>query len=215
MLRYHAQAVRPGAANARVVRVFQHGQLRLGQARPWLQFTAVEDLSTRSVGFVWDARVRMTRLLSARVIDRYTRGRGELDARVLGVLRVAHTSGSDADRAEATRYLAEIPWAPQAILHNRELVWRSVDPLAVEVSAGATGASVTLHFDASGRITHATATRGRWVGGAVVATPWGGVYSQYAEHAGLSVPTEARVWWELPEGRFEYWRGWVSAVEVS
>jgi hypothetical protein len=42
---------------------------------------------------------------------------------------------------------------------------------------------------------------------------WGGDFGQYASFAGIRVPTRGEAWWELPEGRFVYWRGRVTALE--
>ncbi len=216
ILRFHAQAVRPRARNARVVRLEQQGEMRLGPDRAWQPFVAEEYFAVQTVAFVWQARVRMAPLFSAIVIDRYTHGHGELDARLFNTLRVAHAAGPDIDRGEVLRYLAELPWVPQAIVANGALDWSSLDDHDVLVSTG-TGTSrctVTLHLDDAGDIVGASALRPRSVGEATVPTPWGGAFSAYADLAGMRVPTHAEVWWELPSGRFVYWRGDVTAVEL-
>jgi hypothetical protein len=47
-----------------------------------------------------------------------------------------------------------------------------------------------------------------------VPTPWRGVFSDHGELGGVRVPRRAEVAWELPEGRFTYWRAEVTALEV-
>jgi hypothetical protein len=45
-----------------------------------------------------------------------------------------------------------------------------------------------------------------------VPRPWGGDFGEYASFGGTRVPTSGEAWWELPEGRFVYWRGRVTSV---
>jgi len=215
--RYYAKSVRDELANARVVRVTQTGEMQLALEKPPVTFTATEHFSTHEVAFVWNARVRMAPMVGAVVVDRFAHGRGLLDARLFGTLSMAHGVGPDTDVGEAQRYLAEIPWVPQAIALNPELQWRSVDERRIELGASINSARavVTLTVDAEGDIVRASARRPRQVGSRSVLTPWGGAFSNYRELGGLRVPTHAEVWWDLPEQRFVYWRGDVTGVVVE
>ena len=124
------------------------------------------------------------------------------------------SSGPEAAEAQVLRYLAELPWVPHALLANRELVWREVDPTTVEVSAS--GVTVRLGFDADGDIVAALAAeRPRIVGRHVVRTPWSGTFADYAVLGGVRIPTRAEVRWELPDGPFTYWRGTVTSLEAG
>ncbi len=212
---FYAKCVRPDVAGARVVRVIQAGEMQLAPDKPPVGFTAVEHFATHEVAFVWNARVRMAPMVNAVVVDRFAHGRGLLDAKLFGTLSMAHDAGPDTDVGEAQRYLAEIAWVPQAIALNPELQWRSTGRQRLELGAFINGARavVTLSLDAEGDIVSAFARRPRQVGAKSVLTPWGGVFSNYAEFGGLRVPTHAEVWWDLPEGRFVYWRG--DVIEVS
>lgn len=212
--RYYAKSLHPEAADARVVRITQTGEMRLAPDKPPVEFTAVEHFSTREVAFVWYAKVRMAPLVGAVVVDRFSHGRGVLDARLFGTLNMAHDAGPDTDVGEAQRYLAEIPWVPQAIAHNAELCWRAVNPRTVEVGSNINSARavVTLNLDADGDIVGAWARRPRVVGDKSVLTPWGGAFSAYAELCGMRVPTHAEAWWELDTGRYVYWRGDVTGA---
>lgn len=73
----------------------------------------------------------------------------------LGVIPVARAERSSAlMRGELMRYLAELAWAPDAILFNVTLRWREDGPDRLSVSAGVgeTAAEVTLSLDGEGRI---------------------------------------------------------------
>jgi hypothetical protein len=49
-------------------------------------------------------------------------------------------------------------------------------------------------------------------GGTFSPTAWGGDFSDHADFDGLRLPAAAETWWDLPEGRFVYWRGRVTGM---
>ena len=72
-----------------------------------------------------------------------------------------------------------------------------------------------FHFDSTGDITAVdTAARPGQVDGREVNAGWGGRFSDYAWVGGIRIPTRGEVYWDLPDGRFVYWRGQVTAVEL-
>jgi hypothetical protein len=141
----------------------QRGEMRAGQScRPVAAFIAEQVISTRQPGFVWRARVQAAPLVSARILDCYLDGEGLLELRLFGSWRLARPAGPQASTAELMRYLAELPWAPHAVLHNPRLSWREIDATTVEVSAEtrASSARVRLIFE-NGDITCVEAEGGR------------------------------------------------------
>lgn len=90
------------------------------------RFTAHEDLATDRVSFVWLAKFPMFGPISLRVTDSYQDENGLLEGR-LGRLPLQRKREPELSRGEAFRYLAELAWAPQAILANRALEWVEVD----------------------------------------------------------------------------------------
>jgi hypothetical protein len=56
------------------------------------------------------------------------------------------------------------------------------------------------------------ADRPRGTGRGSVPTPWGGAFRDYREVHGFRIPAQAVAWWDLPGGRFEYWRGEVTGM---
>ena len=175
-----------------------------------MRFSAVEELAVGRIAISWRARFR----LAIRVVDGYSGGRGKLEARVLGV-PVMRQSGSEVAAGEVLRYLAELPWVPWAVEHNAELEWRELDERSVEVAgrAGGRRLAVTLEFDAAGDVVRAGCdARPRQVGRTSALTPWGGEFGDYRVLGGMRIPTRARVYWELDEGRFVYWCGTVTSA---
>lgn len=183
-------------------------------ARP-LRFEASEEFSVATVTFVWRARFPVLGPLALEVVDELAESHGRLRVRMLGIPLQTQT-GPETALGQAMRYLAELAWAPHAVAVNAALEWRETGERTVEVatSVGRDRATVHWEFDQAGDIVRATGMRPLAVGKDFVATPWGGDFSNYASFAGTRIPASADVWWDLPEGRFVYWRGRVTAVEL-
>jgi hypothetical protein len=206
-----ADFARRNAAGAeptvRQIRVEQRGEMwpRPG-GRP-LAFTATQLIAVDRVAFSWRARAAVAGPLSIAVVDEYADGTGALTVRLLG-LPVQRARGPETGAGEALRYLAELPFAPPAIARNAELDWREADR-GVEVATFVAGErlAVLLEFDAAGDVVRASsAMRKRRVAGAWLAAPWGGEFRDYAALGDLRVPKAAQAYWDLPEGRYVYWR---------
>jgi hypothetical protein len=94
---------------------------------PWRRFTAKQVISVHRPGFAWLASMQVMPLLSARILDCYIDGEGLLEARFLGSLPLMRLAGPEVSRGELMRYLAELIWAPQAMLQNPQLSWREIN----------------------------------------------------------------------------------------
>jgi hypothetical protein len=195
----------------------QSGEMRANLGDLWRPFTAEQVISIYEPGFVWLARMQAAPLLSARILDCYVDGAGLLEARLFGSLRLARAAGPQAAKGELMRYLAELAWAPHAMLHNPQLSWREIDATTVEVSAESPAgpARVRLIFE-NGDITRVEADdRPRAIGRRTVPTRWQGRCCDYREVHGCRIPSWAVVSWFLEDGPFEYWRGGVTAFRMK
>jgi hypothetical protein len=180
-----------------------------------MRFTATEVFAVDRIAFSWQARFPLLGPLAMRVVDGYADRRGELAVRLLG-FPIQRQRGPETSMGEALRYLAELPWVPHAIGHNRELEWRQLDGRSVEVSTqlGPDQLQVLIEFDTHGDIVGAAAVRPRLDGKTWVPTPWAGEFGDYKMLSGIRLPTSAEVYWELPAGRYVYWRGTVTSAEL-
>ena len=195
----------------------QVGGMQLKPGR-WLPFRAEQEMAVDRVEFAWRANFRAARLVSVHVRDWYRSGVGGLDVRLWGVVPVVRASGVQFARGEAMRYLAELAWAPQAMVTNPALEWRQVDQSTVEVATriARERVAVLLHFDAAGDIVGmSTDARPRMAGKQVVETPWSGVFGEYREFNGVRLPTTGEVSWLLSDGPFTYFRGRVTGWSVD
>lgn len=198
----------------RMVRVHQTGEVWKKPGARAMDFEAIEDFAVERVAFSWRARFPIVGPLAIKVIDGFTDGAGQLRVSLLGIPLQTQT-GRETNRGEAMRYLAELAWAPQAIAANRELEWRNVDERTVEVECGvAEGKAVRWEFNEAGDLVRATGVRPFPVGKTFVASHWGGNFDEYEDFAGTRVPAFGEAWWQLPEGRFVYWRGRIEALEL-
>jgi hypothetical protein len=204
----------------------QLAEMRMNPGDEWMNLRAEQMMGTEKIGFVWYAAQKRAGLTTMRVMDAYVGGDGMLSIRLLGSIPLADMRGVVTDQAELMRYLAELPWAPDAILYNPHLRWRQVEENIVEVEAGegATLARVQFHFDAAGDVVEMHADeRGRSEGFQIVKRPWRGYYSAYktieGEFAGATgfrrIPTKAEVGWILDAGYFAYWRGQIATYALE
>jgi len=212
---YLARSIASDVTVPATVRVWQTGEMwKKPGARP-MSFQATEDFQVDRVAFSWRARFPIAGPVAMTVVDGLADGKGRLRVSLLGIPLQAQ-KGPETTVGEAMRYLAELAWAPQAIAENRELEWREVEERSVEVAyqAAAARAAVRWEFDEAGDLACARGVRPFPVGKTFVPRPWGGDYGDYASFAGTRVPSLGEAWWELPEGRFVYWRGRVTALEL-
>jgi hypothetical protein len=158
-------ALRLGAKpedNQAGVKLTQTGRIkRKIDTESWMSFTATQTISTHECAFDWRARAGPFGMVSAR--DALKNGEGQFDIMALGFIPLARAEHSSALlRGELMRYLAELAWAPDAILRNTELRWREDGPDKLAVSAGSreTAAEVVLSLDGQGRIASAFAPDG-------------------------------------------------------
>ena len=215
LVRGYVERVLPsGSLAGRTVRLEQIGEMVLNPGAKPRGFRASEVFAIDRVAFAWRAHFPIVGPLGLRVVDGYDGRDGLLEVRLLG-LPLQRKRGAEIAAGETFRYLAELAWAPPAILANRELAWRELDARTVEVAtdAGDKRIAVRVIFNASGEIEQTAAERPR-AEAAGALTPWIGVYGDYQQLGGMRVPTSGEVRWDLDEGPFTYWRGKVTALEL-
>ncbi len=192
------------------VRLAQTGRMKraLGSAS-WMSFTARQSMQIGACDFVWRARFPPFGLIG--VCDALENGVGRLDVTALGFIPMVRTPHTPAlMRGELMRYLAELPWVPDAILNNPALRWRegSTNEIIVASGEGATAAEVTLGLDDAGRVaTMFAPDRPRSDVEPTLPTPWRGRFADYRLHQGRWIPFAGEVGWVLDGKEEVYWQG--------
>jgi hypothetical protein len=201
-------------------------EMRMNPGEEWMKLHAKEVMGAERPAFVWFATQKRAWLTTMRVVDAYVGGAGMLSVRLFGSIPLADIHGEATDQAELQRYLAELPWAPDAIFRNADLRWQQTgaDLVEVEAGGGETLARVRFRFDAEGDIVEMQAEeRGRSEGHVVVKRPWRGYFTGYkvieGAFAGATgfrrIPTQGEVGWILDGGYFAYWRGQIATYGLE
>ncbi len=204
-LRCGAREDEPGAE----VVLSQTGFMRNGVEDRPIRFTAKETIQLGVTEFLWTAGCEPLNLLTVK--DELQGEQGRLSLLAFGAVPLFPAiSGVQATRGETMRYPAELPWAPDAILHNRGLNWRAQDSRTLVVSAGqgALYSRVALKLGDDGLVCAALAEgRPRREGGEFIERSWRGRFSAYQERHGRLVPGRGEVGWVVEGSGFDCWVG--------
>jgi hypothetical protein len=217
VVRYFDFALTAGQPLVESARIEWEGDFTM-RPRRWSAFTATQHYRVRPPGFVWDARIWMSRVLPVLVRDVYVDREGSLRAAIGGIVKVADAQGtSDMAQGELLRYLGETVWFPTALLPASGVSWVGIDESSATatLSDGKTTVSLDVHFGSTHEITHVSAMRPRQVNGISVLTPWVAHVGGYTRRDGMMVPTFGDVEWILPSGPLPYWRGRVISAQFD
>jgi hypothetical protein len=208
-------AGRDGALRA--VRLTQEAEFRRAADAQWGPMPAVQHMGLGAAAFVWDARAPGPLVPAFTVIDAYVDGEGLLLANLFGAIRVANAQGPVYDRSEAMRYLAEMPWAPDAVLGNPDVTWRALADGRVEAALATPSGRVAVTFtlDAAGDIVAMEATRpDLGPDGAEITREWRGRYTDYAWIGGRRIPRAGEVGYVEHGEYWAYWCGRITSLEL-
>lgn len=208
-----------GAGEApRAARFTQAALLRLAQGRPFQKVRATQHVALGAPAFAWDAILPLGPFAKLRVLDAYDADGGRLEARLFGAFPVAVKTGPDLALGEALRYLAELPWAPDAILGNRLIQWRVPGERRIEAALeiGAEVARVTFTLNADGDIETVEAKDRPALDrqGHTIHHDWRGRFWGYRQIGPRRIPEWGEVGYVYPEGYESYFRGRITAYEL-
>lgn len=208
----------PGAL-APFAELVQEAELRLSQGGRWNAITARQVIAAGDARFAWLAEMRLGPVSVAKVVDAYAEGEGQLSAHVFGSVPVADERGGEIAAGEAMRYLAELPWFPDAILGNPALVWRLIGPREASVAMALPGGpvSVVFVFDMAGDIAEMRA-EGRPAkddDGTLVLREWRGYFRDYRRIGGRRIPAEGEVGYVYDSGYEAYWKGRITGYSLG
>ena len=138
--RYFTAAIAPGTRLARTARLRITGTIRFGNR--WVPYRAVEQLAPLH-GYRWPAAVAWGLLRGS---DTYVDGDARMEWKLLGLVPVIRTHGSDVSRSAAGRAAAEAVWVPTALLPRYGVRWHaeSDEHLVADLPVG--GQRVIVHL---------------------------------------------------------------------
>jgi len=194
----------------------QRAAIRGKPGEPWRELTAAQALSADPPGFVWSAAVPLLPGLNVYATDALIAGEGSLTVSLAGLVTIARATGPEMTSGELHRFLAETVWLPQVWRTAHLIRWEAAGPRRARATLSTAGTTVSgvFEFDAQGRpLAYETEARAREVDGRYEPTPFRGTFAGHRRLGGVEIPTEVRVFWLLPEGPFEYFRGTVESLE--
>ena len=198
-------------------RLRQRGILRTGSTGRWMKFRARQSIDVNRPSFCWTASVGPFGLLQVR--DELQDGLPQGFVRLLDAITLSKATPSPALlKGQIMRYLAELPWAPDALLSNDRVSWaeEADNTLRASVHAFGVRASVLFKLDADGTIASVSAEdRPRQEGRGFRERPWRGTYGDYRRVDGRLLPHKAEVSWKVDGTWFPVWRGKLVQWEIG
>lgn len=215
--RYFRLVLKEGQPVIRTARVKHAGEFRLNDN--WIPFESTQHFSARSPAFVWDADMKMNPLMNVRVRDGYVSGKGSMQAKISSLYTVMNAHDNAKLNAGALqRYLAESAWQPTALLPSENLQWTAIDDrkALATLTDGNTTVSLEFRFNDANEIASVfSPSHFKEVNGEYKTFPWARRFWNYEERAGMMIPSEAEVEWQMPEGNAPYWKGQIVAAEYD
>ncbi|WP_172300403.1 DUF6544 family protein [Pseudoruegeria sp. HB172150] len=199
------------------VELTQVAELQQSADDPWRLLEARQTIVTGTPGFVWEAWRDMGPLPKLRVVDSFVGGKGRLRIQLFGLFVPVDATGPDFDRGEALRYLAELPWTPDAILGNAQLRWRMTDTGWAEVSLAVSGRPATLQFRFKGgdivefRAENRPALNAE---GKLELREWRGYFRNYRMIGTRRVPSEGEVGYVRKGSYRPYFQGRITGYDT-
>jgi len=180
----------------------QSGQMCSAPGGKPSQFTARHTVHVDAPAFLWRAPIG-----PVVVADYFVGGTGGLEVMMLGAFPLARiVGGAAANQGEVLRYLAELPWWPDAILVNGSLDWTVVDAKTIKVATGrgVERGEVTFELDEDGLIARASAPTRVYAekNGRMTKHPWHGRFWDYQRTGDRLMPMQGEVAWALDAGGF-------------
>jgi hypothetical protein len=199
--RYLERAIAPGTPLATAVRLWMHGDIKLGQK--WHPFKG-EEVICWNRGLIWRATTWMNGLPiwgADRVVD----GVGDMQWKMLGLFPVIQASGEDITRSGVGRVQGEAVWLP-SVFCSPDVSWTDLNSATVQANFTALGepANLALTLCDSGTLERVKFPRwGNPDGGEHHYVDFGGIVEESGTFAGYTIPTRLRLGWFFGSDRFE------------
>ena len=196
----------------------QSAEIRKEKGAAFMMLEAQHLASVARTAFVWSARAPFGPFSAVQAIGSFAETVGALQVWLLGAFRVSIANGPWVNKGEAMRYLAELPWFPDAILGNSALRWAEIGQNRVRVSTTVAGEDVSVEFlfNATGDIVDMHAKdRPDDAGGTPVLRDWRGYYRDYGEIDGRRIPLSVEVGYDYPDGYEAYFFATVTGYTLT
>ena len=212
--RYLRYAGVVGEEPIRTVRLTQQGVMRQQPGKKWIPLVAEQYFTTKPPAFLWHCTMRPIPPVWITATDQFFQGHGSMRIKLWSFIPLGNEHGPHMDQGELQRYLGEMIWFPTAWLSDA-IAWQALDAHSVKATIRESGvtASMVLHVNEQGQLTHVTADRYRGQHGQL--TPWSVQVQEYQEVSGMRIPTSIEVTWHLASGEFTWFRVQITEIEYN
>jgi hypothetical protein len=165
-------------------------------------------------GFSWLGTIPLGPGLWIVARDMLLQGEGSMLVLLDDTVRLVDARGPELDQGAALRLLAEMAWYPTAFFDTRCVTWTGIDAdhALATLQLGTLSVSGTFEFGPGGLPLRVTARRFMAERGLQT---WTGTYGDWRTVAGMQVPFEADVTWQLDSGPYTYAHWTIDALEYD
>lgn len=191
----------------------QLAEMKLKPDDKWLQTEAEQWFTTRAPGFVWYAKVGQGAIMSFSGRDSFIEGKGQMLIKMYGLVPIVNAENEAIDDGTAIRFLAESVWFPWAA-KSSYIDWEAFSENKLKATFTYEDLSVSgiFEFDDKGlpskfeamRFNDQTGKNEQWIVD----------IKSYQNFDGLILPSEVEVSWQLPEGKFTWYKLQVEDIEL-
>lgn len=188
-------------------------KMRLGSDKPWMNATANQYVTTELPGFIWHVDINMMPLVHISGRDKYIDGKGEMLIKVMSLIKVADSKGSEMDQGSLLRYLAELCWTPSAALKDY-ITWEEIDETHAKaiMTYKDVSAEGIFEFDNTGKVVSFEALRYGEFDQEFRLETWFVEVGNYQSFSGYNLPTTGDITWKLESGDYHWYS--FEVVEV-
>jgi hypothetical protein len=206
----HAPAV-PAGNDPGPTRLHVRGSICRAPGGRWMDWEGHQSFETDGLGFRWQARLRLARLVWVDAEDRLDVAGGYGGARLLGVIPVGSARGPEVTRSQLVRNLAELAFAPLVASRAPGLVWSADGDDAFTLAAPGIDAEaiVRVTVDEAGDVRSARSPdRPRDHGRAgFLHEPYRLEFDRHQRlSSGERIPLRSSGTFETADGDWRYWR---------
>jgi len=204
--RYRQLAVREQAP-VRTLRLRHGGTFRLTPTAKDMPIRGTQLFTADPPGFLWVGHLHLAPGVWINVRDMAVAGKGFMRVLLDDTVPIVDAQGPQLDQGAALRLLAEMVWYPTSLFDARYVTWLPIDDNHARATLRVNDCEVSgvFSFGPDGLPQQITAER---FFNNDKLQPWSGVYRDWRTVAGMLVPFEADVTWQLASGPYTYakWR---------
>ncbi len=181
----------------------------------WTPFRATGEYKASPLSFDWKARLQVLPGVWILAEDGQKDGQGWGGARLWGMIPMGKRTDPEVLAGQMVRNLGELPWLPAFALADPSLNWNDLDESTFEVRWSIGDQEVMVRFEINGKgdvIRAYSPARVYDIPGGYAEAPWQYEFGDHQEFSGVWIPGTAVASFEKSDGRWEYFRGRITAV---